>query len=115
MEIIMKNEASLTGMLDKSTGYFIQKRKGRFYAVRMKNFDAQYAKGQVSLDGHWMTITQFAQLALIGNIVKDIRVSGFELHCAICESLHNIPRAALEYKRLYTAAEVYELKCKYNL
>ena len=115
MEIVMQPGASLIGILDRSAGYYIRQRGNRFFAVRMRNFDSLLARGQVSRDGHWLTISQFAQLAQIGNIVKDIRVSGLELHCAILESRWTIPRAALEYKRLYTAAEVYELKCKYNL
>ena len=115
MEIIMRQNASCLGILDRSTGYYIRQRGNRFFTVRMKNFDAQYAKGIVDKDGHWLTISQFVLLAQIGNVVADIRVSGFELHCAILESRWTIPHAALEYKRLYTAAEVYELKCKYNL
>lgn len=115
MEIIMQPGASLIGILDRSAGYYIRQRGKRFFAVRMKNFSLLLARGQVSRDGHWLTISQFAQLAQIGNIVKDIRVSGMELHCAILESRWTIPHAALQYKRIYTAAEVYELKCKYNL
>ena len=115
MEIIMRQNASCLGILDRSTGYYIRQRGNRFFTVRMKNFDAQYAKGIVDKDGHWLTISQFALLAQIGNVVADIRVSGFELYCAISESRYTIPRAALEYKRLYSAEEVYELKSKYNL
>lgn len=115
MEVIMKPGASFIGILDPTTGYFVQQRGNRFFTVRKRNFDALLAKGQVSRDGHWLTIAQFAQLAQIGNVVKDIRVSGFELHCAISESRWTIPHAALEYKRIYTAAEVYILKSKYNL
>lgn len=115
MEVIMQPGASLIGILDRSTGYYIRQRGKRFFAVRMRNFDSLLARGQVTRDGHWRTISQFALLAQIGNIVKDIRVSGYELRCAILESRWTIPYAALEYKRLYTAAEVYELKCKYNL
>ena len=111
----MRPGASLIGILDRSTGYYVRQRGNRFFTVRMKNFDAQYAKGQVSRDGHWLTISQFTQLALDGRIVKDIRVSGMELRCAISESRWIIPHAALEYKRIYTAEEVYELKSKYNL
>lgn len=115
MEVIMQPGASLIGILDRSAGYYIRQRGNRFFAVRMRNFFSLLARCQVSRDGHWMTITQFAQLALIGNIVKDIRVSGLELHCAILESRYTIPHYELEYKHIYTAAEVYELKCKYNL
>ena len=115
MEVIMQPGASLIGILDRSAGYYIRQRGNRFFAVRMKNFDSLLARGQVTRDGHWLTISQFAQLAQIGRIVKDIRVSGLELHCAILESRYTIPHAALEYKRIYNAAEVYELKSKYNL
>ena len=115
MEIVMRTGASLIGILDRSAGYYIRQRGNRFFAVRMGNFSLLLARGQVSRDGHWLTIAQFTQLALDGRIVKDIRVSGRELHCAILESRWTIPHAALEYKRIYTASEVYELKCKYNL
>ena len=115
MEVIMQPGASLIGILDRSAGYYIRQRGNRFFAVRMKNFDSLLARGQVTRDGHWLTISQFAQLAQIGRIVKDIRVSGYEIHCAISESRWTIPHAALEYKRLYSAEEVYILKCKYNL
>ena len=115
MEIIMRQNASCLGILDRSTGYYIRQRGNRFFTVRMRNFFSLLASGQVSRDGHWLTISQFVLLAQIGNVVADIRVSGFELHCAILESRWTIPHAALEYKRLYSAEEVYELKSKYNL
>ena len=115
MEIVMRPGASLIGILDRSTGYYVRQRRDRFYTVRMNNFDALLAKGLVSRDGHWLTISQFTLLALNGRIVKDIRVSGIELRCAILESRWTIPHAALEYKRIYSAEEVYELKSKYNL
>ncbi|MBR6304368.1 MAG: hypothetical protein IKR37_01920, partial [Paludibacteraceae bacterium] len=70
MEIIMQPGASLIGILDRSAGYYIRQRGNRFFAVRMKDFFSLLACGQVTRDGHWQTITQFAQLAQIGNIVK---------------------------------------------
>ena len=115
MELIMRKNASLIGVLDPATGYFIQQRGNRFFTVRKRNFDVLYQKGEVDKDGHWMMISQGVLLAQIGRVVADIRVSGFELHCAISESRYTIPHAALEYKRHYNAAEVYELKSKYNL
>ena len=115
MEIIMKNEASLTGMLDKSTGYFIQERKGRFFAVRRKNFDAECERGNVNFDGHLQMIFHCARLAGTSYCVADIRVDAFELYCAIHEARKYVPTLALSVKFIYNAQQVLDLKQKYNL
>ena len=115
MEIIMKNEASLTGMLDKSTGYFIQERKGRFFAVRRKNFDAECKRGNVNFDGHLQTIFHCARLAGTSYCVADIRVSALELYCAIHEAHKKHLAFAFGVKAILNAQQVLDLKQKYNL
>ena len=75
MEIILSERCkSLTGNLGSGFGYFIVKRKGRFYSVRSKH--------GAPPDGHWRFILACAQLAQNGLHIADIRVSREEVDAA---------------------------------
>ena len=79
MEIILSKQCeSLTGSLGKGFGYFIVKRKGRYYSVRSKH--------SVPPDGHWNFIAACAELAQSKLHIADIRVSREELSEALSEA-----------------------------
>lgn len=93
MEIILSERCkSLTGNLGSGFGYFIVKRKGRFYSVRSKH--------NVPPDGHWRFILACAELAKIGLHISDVKVGWTELYSALYEA-HNFV-ASEEVRRNYS-------------
>lgn len=107
MEIILsKHCESLTGSLGRGFGYFIVKRKNRFYSVRSKH--------SVPPDGHWRFICACAELAMHKLHVADIKVSREELTSALREASHFV---AADHLRLdnYSARDIINLKITFGL
>lgn len=76
MEIILSKQCeSLTGSLGRGFGYFIVRRKDRFYSVRSKH--------DVPPDGHLRFILTCAQLAQNKLHIADIRLPRQELVFAL--------------------------------
>ena len=108
MEIILSNQCkSLRGNLGRQYGYTIQKRKGRFYAVR-------FSKGEIPPDAHWRFILSCADVARLKLHICDIAVSQKELREALLEAKHYV---AAGYLRLptYNARNVINLKHTFGL
>lgn len=79
MEIILTNQCkSLTGSLGTGFGYFIVRRKDRFFSQRSKH--------NVPHDGHWFFIVACAVIANAKFHIEDIIVSGKEVEEAITEA-----------------------------
>lgn len=108
MKLILTNNClSLTGSLNKSYGYAVQKRKSGFYGVRN-------TRGYVPPDGHWRFIVKCAELAQSKVYVADIEVTRSELRDALYEAHHFI--AARHVGPLnYNAADILELKTRFEL
>ena len=88
MQVILSNlTLSLTGMLERGTGYHIQQRKNGFFAKRN-------SKGPVPPDGHWRFIVLCAELAQNGFPITDILVSRNEVKAALTEA-HILPPDSL--------------------
>ena len=101
MEIILSERCkSLTGNLGCGFGYFIVKRKGRFYSVRSKH--------DVPPDGHWRFILTCAELAKNGLHIADIRVTRDELKNALYEAYGSVEMKHLD-KDVYNAADLCSL------
>ena len=101
MEIILSERCkSLTGNLGSGFGYFIVKRKGRFYSVRSKH--------NVLPDGHWRFILTCAELAPNGFHIADIRVSREELKNALYEAYGSVEMKYLD-KDVFNAADLCSL------
>ena len=101
MEIILSERCkSLTGNLGSGFGYFIVKRKGRFYSVRSKH--------DVPPDGHWRFILTCAELAKNGLHIADIRVTRDELKNALYEAYGSVEMKHLD-KDVYNAADLCSL------
>jgi len=108
MEIILSNQCkSLRGNLGRQYGYTIQKRKGRFYAVR-------FSKGEIPPDAHWRFILSCADVARLKLHICDIAVSGQELSDALYEAKHYI---AARFPKLptYNARDIINLKHTFGL
>ena len=107
MEIILSERCkSLTGNLGSGFGYFIVKRKRRFYSVRSKH--------SVPPDGHWRFILACAVLAQNGLHIADIRVSREELASALREAHHFVAADHLMLV-IYHARDIINLKTTFSL
>ena len=107
MKVILSKQClSLTGMLERGTGYFLVNRKGQFYAQRSKHF--------VPPDGHWRFIVICAELAQNGLYITNIRVDREELKQALYEAHFFI---AVQNLRLetYNAQDILNLKTTFSL
>ena len=107
MEAILSKQClSLTGCLGRGYGYFLVKRKNRFYSVRSKH--------NVPPDGHWRFIVLCAELAQNGLHITDIRVSREELKQALYQAGCFI---AMQNLRLdtYNARDILNLKTTFSL
>lgn len=104
MEIILSSQCErLTGSLDTSLGYFIQKRGERFFSQRSKH--------SVPRDGHWRFICQCAELAQAGLYVSDVRLKSGELGRALNEArIGYIHMFRIPIKKEYNAADGVLLK-----
>lgn len=114
MEIILSERCkSLTGNLGSGFGYFIVKRKGRFYSVRSKH--------DVPPDGHWRFILTCAELAKNGLHITEIKVSWMELYDALFEAKHFVAsnKVRLNHgvgiKEYYNASDIINLKTTFGL
>ena len=108
MEVILSKQClSLTGTLRTDFGYFLVKRKERFYSCRSKH--------SVPPDGHWRFIFTCAELAQNGLHIADIRVSQDE----IMKALHEMHRGdylwQFSYPEILHANDVFSLKSKLGL
>ena len=107
MKVILSKQClSLTGMLERGTGYFLVNRKGQFYAQRSKHF--------VPPDGHWRFIVICAELAQNGLYITDIRVSREELKQALYEAHFFIAVQNLSLET-YNAQDILNLKTTFSL
>ena len=115
MEVKLSNQClSLTGMLDRGTGYYLRStKKGRFYSQRSKH--------SVPPDGHWRFIVLCSELAQNGLHISDIEVSHIELSNALREAHHfvanqQVYRNAINNAKLtYNARDVLNLKTTFGL
>ena len=114
MEVILSNNClSLTGMLNPSLGYFLQRRGKRFFSQRSKH--------GAPPDGHWRFIVLCAELAQNKLHITDIRVGWEELQSALYEAGHFIAaqmvraNANAKAKATYNAREVLNLKTTFGL
>ncbi len=101
MEIILTNQCkSLTGSLGSGFGYFIVRRKDRFFSQRSKHF--------VPPDGHWLFIVACAVIATAKLHIEDINVSGKEVEEAITEAGKFCPH--YNPKHIFHAEDILKLK-----
>lgn len=115
MEVKLSNQClSLTGMLDRGTGYYLRStKKGRFYSQR--------SKGHVPPDGHWRFIVLCAELAQNGLYISDIEVHWLELQTALYEahlfqaSEHVRRTYNDKAKATYNARDILNLKTTFGL
>ena len=108
MQVILSKQClSLTGMLERGTGYYLRSTKtGRFYSQR--------SKGIVPPDGHWRFIVLCAELAHNRLYITDIRVSREEIKKALYEAHAFIAMQSLRLE-VYTARDVLNLKTTFSL
>ena len=107
MEVILSKQCeSLTGLLNRDLGYFIQRRGKRFFSQR--------SKYSVPPDGHWRFIVLCAQLAQNRLHIADIRVKREELKQALYEAGCFIAMQNLR-KDNYNARDILNLKTTFSL
>lgn len=107
MEIILTPQCkSITGGIGKRYGYFLVKRKERFFSQRSRHL--------VPPDGHWLFIVTFAELAKSEVLVADVRVKKEELYDALTEANHWIAARSLRLP-LYNARDILNLKITFSL
>ena len=107
MEVILSKQCeSLTGLLNRDLGYFIQRRGKRFFSQR--------SKYSVPPDGHWRFIVLCAQLAQNKLHIADIRVKREELHDALREAHHFVAADHLALANYY-ARDILNLKTTFSL
>ena len=114
MEVILSKMClSLSGCLGRGYGYFLVKRKERFYSQRSKH--------SVPPDGHWRFIVCCAELAQNGLHISDIKVEWLELRDALCEAGHFVAKQQvcmntfMRVKLYYNAADIINLKIAFGL
>lgn len=107
MEIILSQQCeSLTGSLGRGFGYFIVKRKERFYSVRSKHY--------VPEDGHWKMILTCARLAQNKLHIVDVKVPREELKSALYEAGYFIAMNNLRLE-IYSASDIINLYHTFGL
>ena len=112
MEAILSKQClSLTGMLERGTGYFLQARRNKKGHVR---FFSQRSKYVVPPDGHWRFIVLCAELAQNKLHIVDIRVKREELKQALYEAHHFVAMQHLLLE-IYNARDVLNLKTTFGL
>ena len=100
MEIIQHGTfGQLTGKLERTTGWFIRTRDGKFYAA---------PTGRAPREGHWRFICLCARMAREGLFITDIRVSSEEFNGAYLRAGGRQP--LVHDKRILNASEVRFLK-----
>ena len=98
--ILTKQCLSLTGVLGRGYGYYLQRRGKRFFAVRMRH--------NVPPDGHWRFIVLCAELAQLKLHITDIKVTGKEVGDAIYEAGKFCP--AYKDKEIFNASRILRIK-----
>ncbi|MBQ7381853.1 MAG: hypothetical protein IJ554_01530 [Paludibacteraceae bacterium] len=107
MEIILTPQCkSITGGIGKRYGYFLVKRKERFFSQRSRHL--------VPPEGHWQFILAFAELAKSEVLVADVQVKKEELYDALTEANHWIAARSLRLP-LYNARDIINLKITFSL
>lgn len=107
MEIIMSQQCeSLTGSLGRGFGYFIVRRKDRFYSVRSKH--------SVPPDGHWRFILACAVIARSNLHISDVKISREELKSALNEAHFFVAAQNLKLKT-YDARDIINLKHTFGI
>lgn len=115
MKVKLSNQClSLTGMLDRGTGYYLRStKKGNFYSQRSKH--------SVPPDGHWRFIVLCAELAQNGLHISDVKVDWMELQRALYEARHFIASEQVrrnyadKCKATYDARDILNLKITFGL
>ena len=103
MQIFLSKDClALQGVICRDYGYFIVKRG--------KSFFAQRSKHSVPPDGHWRFIVLCAEMVRDGLIIKNIRVSGYELKAALNEAALFVSANRVNADYEYSAAEILDLK-----
>lgn len=99
MEIILSTCCkSISGLLNKKYGYYIQCRGGRFFSARK-------SKGDVPPEGHWQFIVGCAQMSN-GLMIANIRVGGGEMQAALVEAGERVSARCIDAGYVYNAEEV---------
>jgi hypothetical protein len=107
MEILLSKQCeSLTGVLDRRQGYFIQRRGERFFGQRSKH--------TVPPDGHWRFILTCARLAQNKLYATDIRVGRLEVANALNEARHFVAAQHLQLA-IYHARDIINLQKTFGL
>lgn len=112
MKIILSNQClSLTGMLERGTGYFLQARRKRNGEVC---YYSQRSKWGVPPDGHWRFIKLCAEICQNGLFITDISVPREELSSALREAHHFVAADHLLLV-VYHARDILNLKTTFSL
>ena len=115
MEIILStNCESLTGSLGRGFGYFIVRRKNRFFSQRSRH-------GNIPADGHWRFILTCATLAQNKLYIVDISIHWQELYDALYEAFLFVAADKVGWngreakKLIYNARDIINLKHTFGL
>ena len=115
MKVNLSNQClSLTGMLDRGTGYYLR-------STKRGNFYSQRSKGHVPSDGHWRFIVLCAELARNKLYITDIKVDWLELQTALYEAKCFIASEQVrrnyadKCKATYNARDILNLKITFGL
>ena len=115
MQIILSPRCeSFTGYLNKKHGYFIQRRKNRFFGQRSKSRN-------IPSDGHMNFILDCAAIAHNGLYFSDIRIHWQELYDALYEAYHFTAADHVGWmgregnKITYDARDIINLKTTFGL
>lgn len=107
MRVILTEQCeNLTGMLDRSTGYYLR-RKGKCYF-------SQRSRYHIPKDGHLAFILACAKMAHTGLYISDIRLSREELRDALVEA-NKWNAIAFLKKDFYDARDILNLKTLFGL
>ena len=119
MKVILSNQCeSLTGMLERGLGYFLQARRTKSGKV---NYYSQRSKHGGPPDGQWRFILTCANLAKVGLHVQDLSINWMELQTALYDarkyqaSEHVRRNYADKAKVSYNAADILNLKTLFGL
>ena len=119
MKVLLSEQClSLTGMLERGLGYFLQARRTKSGKV---NYYSQRSKHGGPPDGHWRFIVLCAELAQNKLYITDIQVDWAELSLALRKAHHFIASDAVfsngnkHIKILYDARDILNLKTTFSL
>ena len=116
MEIFLSQQVnSLSGMIDKKTGYFIVPRKSkngkeRFFGVRKR--------GDIPSDGHLRFILHCARLAYSKIYIAGVKVRWTELYYALWEAgpaYSVVMNRVNKKKEFYNARDIMNLRITFGL